>query len=118
MNKNSLTIIVSRLYAVDSSIYHSLNTQFGVMAVPSIFVFHNGRPLFKYNYTEYSLPSFTQTFSLLTGLEPENVTEVTEADYLGPVPSEAVVTTNYYLILACLFTAVCGAWHASKSRCV
>ena len=45
------------------------------MAVPSIFVFHNGRPLFKYNYTEYSLPSFTQTFSLLTGLEPENVTE-------------------------------------------
>ena len=59
---------LSRLYAVDSGEHHSLNTQFGVMAVPSIFVFHNGRPLYKYNYSEYNLASFTQTFSLLTGL--------------------------------------------------
>ena len=57
-----------RLYAVDSGEHHSLNTQFGVMAVPSIFVFHNGRPLYKYNYSEYNLASFTQTFSVLTGL--------------------------------------------------
>ena len=56
-----------RLYAVDSSEHHSLNTQYGVMAVPSIFVFHNSRPLYKYNYTEYNLSSFTQFVSLLTG---------------------------------------------------
>ena len=49
-----------RLYAVDSSLHHSLNTQYGVMAVPSILVFHNSRPLYKYNYTEYSLAGFTQ----------------------------------------------------------
>ena len=57
-----------RLYAVDSSEHHSLNTQFGVMAVPSIFVFHNSRPLYKYNFTEYNLESFTQFVSLLTGI--------------------------------------------------
>ena len=65
--KNQNLIIFYRLYAVDSSEHHSLNTQYGVMAVPSIFVFHNSRPLYKYNYTEYNLSSFTQFVSLLTG---------------------------------------------------
>ena len=103
------------------------------MAVPSIFVFHNGRPLYKYNYSEYNLTSFTQTFSLLTGLcphlielcililitlglDPVNVTELTEADWAGPVPSEAVIGTNYYLVLAWVFSLACAAWHASKSQ--
>jgi len=105
-----------RLYAVDSGEHHSLNTQFGVMAVPSIFVFHNGRPLYKYNYSEYNLASFTQTFSVLTGLEPENVTELTAEDMAGPVPSVAVITTNYYLVLAWGFTLLTAAWHVSKSQ--
>jgi len=105
-----------RLYAVDSGEHHSLNTQFGVMAVPSIFVFHNGRPLYKYNYSEYNLASFTQTFSLLTGLEPINVTELTAEDMAGPVPSVAVITTNYYLVLAWVFTLTTASWHVSKSR--
>lgn len=105
-----------KLYAVDSGEHHSLNTQFGVMAVPSIFVFHNGRPLYKYNYSEYNLASFTQTFSLLTGLEPMNVTEPTAEDMAGPVPSVAVITTNYYLVLAWVFTLVTASWHVSKSQ--
>lgn len=105
-----------KLYAVDSGEHHSLNTQFGVMAVPSIFVFHNGRPLYKYNYSEYNLASFTQTFSLLTGLEPINVTELTAEDMSGPVPSVAVITTNYYLVLAWVFTLTTASWHISKSR--
>ena len=102
------------------------------MAVPSIFVFHNGRPLYKYNYSEYNLASFTQTFSVLTGLcklhcqvecipiisglEPENVTELTAEDMAGPVPSVAVITTNYYLVLAWGFTLLTAAWHVSKSQ--
>lgn len=106
-----------RLYAVDSSEHYSLNTQYGVMAVPSIFVFHNSRPLYKYNFTEYNLASFTQFVSLLTGLEPENITELSEDDYLGPVPCVPKQTTNYYLLLAFIFTFLCGLWHVSTSHC-
>jgi len=106
-----------RLYAVDSSEHYSLNTQYGVMAVPSIFVFHNSRPLYKYNFTEYNLASFTQFVTLLTGLEPENITEVSEDDYHGPVPCVPRQTTNYYLLLAFIFTLLCGLWHVSNSHC-
>jgi len=105
-----------RLYAVDSSEYHSLNTQFGVMAVPSIFVFHNSRPLYKYNYTEYSLENLSQFVTLLTGIDAVNGTEVLEQDYVGPVPSVPVVGRNYYLLLATIFTLVCITWELSTSR--
>lgn len=104
-----------KMYAVDSSMHHSLNTQYGVMAVPTLLVFHNSRPLYKYNYTEYSLASFTQFVSLLTGLEPQNVTEPSSEDWEGPVPSVAVKPLNYYLLLALLFTLLCGFREFSKS---
>jgi len=104
-----------KMYAVDSSMHHSLNTQYGVMAVPTLLVFHNSRPLYKYNYTEYSLASFTQFVSLLTGLEPQNVTEPSNEDWEGPVPSVAVKPYNYYLLLAFLFTLLCGLREFSKS---
>jgi thiol-disulfide isomerase/thioredoxin len=104
-----------KLYAVDSSMHHSLNTQYGVMAVPTLLVFHNSRPLYKYNYTEYSLASFTTFVSLLTGLEPQNVTEPNPEDWEGPVPSVAVKSHNYYLLLAFLFTVLCGLREFSKS---
>ena len=52
----------------------------------------------------------------MLGLEPENVTEMTEEDYLGPVPAVAVETTNYYLVLAVMFTMMCGLWHVSTSQ--
>jgi len=104
-----------KMYAVDSSMHHSLNTQYGVMAVPTLLVFHNSRPLYKYNYTEYSLASFTTFVSLLTGLDPQNVTEPSSEDWEGPVPSVAVKTHNYYLLLAFLFTLLCGLREFSKS---
>jgi len=104
-----------KMYAVDSSLHHSLNTQYGVMAVPTLLVFHNSRPLYKYNYTEYNLDSFTQFVSLLTGLEPRNVTNPSDGDWEGPVPSVAVKPHNYYLLLALLFTLLCGLREFSKS---
>jgi len=103
------------LYAVDSSQYHGLNTHYGVMAVPTLLVFHNSRPLYKYNYTEYSLASFKEFVSLVTGLEPVNETEVTAEDWIGPVPSESVKPHNLYLWLATIFSALCGLMEFSKS---
>ena len=44
-----------------------MNTQFGVMALPSILLFHNSRPIFKYNFTDYNIASFSQFINILTG---------------------------------------------------
>jgi len=104
------------LYAVDSSRHHSLNTHYGVMAVPTILVFHNSKPLYKYNYTEYSLDKFVEFISLVTGLEAANGTEVTAADLEGPVVGRVVEQTNPYLWLALAFSLSCGLLHFSKTR--
>lgn len=85
------------------------------MAVPTLLVFHNSRPLYKYNYTEYNLASFTEFVSLLTGLEPANHTEIIPQDFMGPVPSVAVKGPNYFLLLAVVFTLLCAVIHFSKS---
>ena len=102
-------------HAVDSSKHHSLNTQYGVMAVPTILVFHNSKPLYKYNLTEYSLDKFIEFVSLVTGLEAINGTSVESEDYEGPVPSVAVEHRNFYLWLALTFSILCGIFQFSKS---
>jgi len=103
------------LYAVDSSRYHGLNTQYGVMAVPTLLVFHNSRPLYKYNLTEYSLNGFKEFVSLVTGIQPINDTDVREQDWIGPVPSVPVKPHNVYLWLAIVFSLCCGLLEFSKS---
>jgi len=103
------------VHAVDSSKHHSLNTQYGVMAVPTILVFHNSKPLYKYNLTEYSLDKFIEFVSLVTGLEAANGTTVESQDFEGPVPSVAVEHRNLYLWLALTFSLLCGIFQFSKS---
>ena len=62
-----LNVIFRRFYALDSYENHAMNTQFGVMALPSVLLFHNSRPIFKYNFTDYNLASFSQFINILTG---------------------------------------------------
>ena len=62
-----LNVIFCRFYALDSYENHAMNTQFGVMALPSVLLFHNSRPIFKYNFTDYNLASFSQFINILTG---------------------------------------------------
>ena len=58
-----------------------MNTQFGVMALPSVLLFHNSRPIFKYNFTDYNLASFSQFINILTG------------DNIPSVPQEYILLT-------------------------
>jgi len=104
------------LYAVDASLHHSLLSVHGVMATPTIIVFHNSRPAYKYNYTVYNLQGFTEFISLVTGLEPQNVTEPSPDDWLGPVPSTLVPSPPYLLLVAFLFTVCCVTRHLSTSQ--
>ena len=71
--QSGVIFISCRFYALDSYENHAMNTQFGVMALPSVLLFHNSRPIFKYNFTDYNLASFSQFINILTGVTTPSV---------------------------------------------
>lgn len=46
----------------------SFNTQFGIVGVPTVMLFHNGRPASKFNDSEYTLEMFTRFITRHTGI--------------------------------------------------
>ena len=50
-----------------NSSYYSLSTMQGVMAIPSLFLFHNGKAAARYNETEYKVDLFANFITRYTG---------------------------------------------------
>ena len=96
--------------------YHGVNTQFGILALPTILLFHNSKPVSKFNQTSsFTLDDYAQFISTLTGIEAEGLLEVTESDFSGPLPTVAEIEPDYLLYLAWIFTLVCALFYFSKS---
>ena len=57
-----------------------MNTQFGILALPTILLFHNSKPVSKFNHTNFNLDNYAQFLSTLTGIEANGLLEVTETD--------------------------------------
>lgn len=104
-----------KMAAVDAMKHHSFNTQYGIVGVPTVMLFHNGRPAAKFNDSEYNLEMFSRFITKYTGMEPQSKLFVTSADFGGPVPSVPVKETDYCLALAWIFILVCGVYYFSKS---
>lgn len=105
-----------RMFAVDSATNHIINAQYGVISVPTLLVFHNGRPMYRFNHSEYSLAKYKEFVVHLTAVEPENVSmQLTLEDYQGPVPTVAVKGFNYNLLVAALFILACGLVDLSRT---
>lgn len=47
--------------------FNSLSTMQGVMAIPSLFLFHNGKAAARYNETEYKIDLFASFITRFTG---------------------------------------------------
>jgi len=54
-------------YAIDAHLHNSLSTMQGVMAIPSLFLFHNGKAAARFNETEYRLDLFATFLTRYTG---------------------------------------------------
>ncbi|KAJ9591979.1 hypothetical protein L9F63_001491 [Diploptera punctata] len=104
-----------KMAAVDAMKHHSFNTQYGIVGVPTVMLFHNGRPAAKFNDSEYTLEMFSRFITKYTGMEPQSKLFVTSADFGGPVPSVPVKETDYCLALSWIFILVCGVYFFSKS---
>ncbi|XP_063234351.1 thioredoxin domain-containing protein 15 [Bacillus rossius redtenbacheri] len=104
-----------KMVAVDAMKFHCFNTQYGIVGVPTLMLFHNGRPAAKFNESEYTLEAFSKFVNKYTGLEPRNMLFVKSADFLGPVSSVPTKETDYCLVLSWLFIAVCAGYFFGRS---
>ena len=57
------------LMAVDASRHHTFTTQFGVLALPTILLFHNAKTFIKFNQTDFELENFTTFLTTFTGMD-------------------------------------------------
>lgn len=104
-----------RMMAVDSGLYHNVNTKFGIMAIPSVLLFHSTKFAARYNQSDYDLERLVDFISNTTEFEPQGNVSLTEADFQGPLPVEAVVGTDYMLYLAWATILICGLGFFGKS---
>ncbi|KAG8281526.1 cell redox homeostasis [Homalodisca vitripennis] len=56
-----------KMAAVNALQYQSFNTQYGIVGVPTVMLFHNGRPAAKFNDSEYTLEMFSRFITRHTG---------------------------------------------------
>ncbi|XP_004924424.1 thioredoxin domain-containing protein 15 [Bombyx mori] len=104
-----------KMVAVDALKYHGINAQYGIIGVPTLKMFHNGRPVGKFNGTEYNIHSFSKFVHAITGQNPQ-VLLVTSKDFQGPVSSVVEKETDYFLILSWLFILVCSVYYFVQSK--
>ncbi|KAF0310121.1 Thioredoxin domain-containing protein 15 [Amphibalanus amphitrite] len=105
-----------RVLAVDALENGSLNTRFGIIAVPTVLLFHNGRPVARYNQSEPTLERLAEFISSHTLLSAGGPLEITDADLAGPLPTVAEHRLDWYLVAAWLFIIVCVACAATRLR--
>ncbi|CAK1587206.1 unnamed protein product [Parnassius mnemosyne] len=104
-----------KLVALDALKYHGINAQYGIVGVPTLKMFHNGRPVGKFNGTEYNIQSFSKFVHAITGQYPLELL-VTSKDFQGPVSSVVEKDTDYFLVLSWLFIIVCSIYYFMQSK--
>eukprot|EP00088_Acartia_fossae_P027648 TRINITY_DN2839_c0_g1_i1.p1 TRINITY_DN2839_c0_g1~~TRINITY_DN2839_c0_g1_i1.p1 ORF type:complete len:327 (-),score=88.78 TRINITY_DN2839_c0_g1_i1:281-1261(-) len=107
-------------YAIEVANNLNIFSQYAVVALPSVLVFHNGKPVYGFNNSMHNLETYVQFVSNITGAKPDQNFEIEllEQDYEGPVPNTVVEKLNYNLVLAYLFILLCLLVNISKSTYV
>lgn len=102
--------------AIDAMRHHIFNTQNGIVGVPTLILFHNGRAISRFNDTEYTLDLFSKFLSKYTGISASEKSYVTSADFAGPVSSTPEKDTDYFLGLSWMFIFMCAVYYFTKSK--
>ncbi|CAH4029903.1 unnamed protein product [Pieris brassicae] len=104
-----------KMVALDALRHHGINAQYGIVGVPTLKMFHNGRPVGKFNGTEYNIHLFSKFVNAITGQNPHGLL-VMSKDFQGPVSSTAEKETDFFLILSWLFIVVCSIYYFMESK--
>ncbi|CAG7717503.1 unnamed protein product [Allacma fusca] len=104
-----------KVAAIDATVHSSVNTYFGILSVPTIMLFHNGKLVAKYNESVISLTKIAEFITSITDLEVAEKLNVTSNDFQGPLPSVQSKDRDLYLYLAWVFVIVCFVNYARRS---
>ncbi|KAL4240942.1 thioredoxin domain containing 15 [Mactra antiquata] len=103
--------------AVDTAQFSNLLARFGTVSVPNILVFHDqSRAAVKFNQTDRTFENFVTFVTNSTGLQANTTVNVTEIDYLGPVPSVPTNEPDYLLLISWIFVIFCSSYMFIKSN--
>lgn len=107
-----------RIGAIDAIRFHGLNTDFGIVGLPTIMLFHQGRPVVKFNDTASTVNYFATFVTKHTGIEPASANNlyVTSEDFHGPLSNRVEIETDYCLYLAWSFIVICSCYYFTKSK--
>lgn len=100
---------------VDSLKFYTLNADFGITGLPTLMLFHQGKPVRKYNLV---LPTAMRLIKFLwqnTNLEPvENIVsyKFNDDDFLMPLPTDE---PDPYLKLAWCFLIICFLYYTAHT---
>lgn len=106
-----------RMGAMDSFRFHSVNTEFGIIALPTLMLFHRGRPIVKFNESLFSVNNFVKFIGRHTDIEP--VTSkifVTSDDFRGPLSNKVEKVADNCLWLAWIFIGLVICYHFARSK--
>ena len=85
--------------------------RYGVVGVPSFYVFHHNKVVSKYNKTEINIESFVNYITTVTNLEPTSPVNITETDLIGPLSSQVSYTFNYVLFGSWTFCIIMSLYY-------
>ncbi|XP_013113253.2 uncharacterized protein LOC106091315 [Stomoxys calcitrans] len=95
--------------AIDAYKFPSFNTEFGIVALPTVMLFHQGRPVVKYK-GQGNCNAFVTRH---TGLKPADVPKNLPT---SPLVFSLENRTDYVLIMAWLFILSCAGYYFAQSR--
>uniref|UniRef100_A0A1A9WWV0 Thioredoxin domain-containing protein n=1 Tax=Glossina brevipalpis TaxID=37001 RepID=A0A1A9WWV0_9MUSC len=95
--------------AIDAYKFPSFNAEFGIVGLPTLMLFHQGRPIVKYR-AEVKFDTFVTRH---TGLKPS---EFPKYFALTPLLANVEYQMDHVLVLAWVFIFACSAYYFSKSR--
>lgn len=107
-----------RIGAIDAIRFHGLNTDFGIVGLPTVMLFHQGRPVVKFNDTASTVNYFATFVTKHTGIEPASASSlyVTSEDFHGPLSNRVEIETDYCLYMAWSFISICLCYYFTKSK--
>lgn len=110
-----------KVAAIDAFEHPGLNTDFGIIGLPTIALFHNGRLLHKFNITQLAtVTNFVNFITSHTNLRPNtsNVV-VTSDDFSLTNPLKMTMQEEKfdpYLWMSWIFILFCAVYYFTKSR--
>ncbi|XP_071496655.1 uncharacterized protein [Diadema antillarum] len=94
--------------AFDINLSSGVNSRYGIVAVPTIVLFHNGKLAARYNESKRTLENFVGFIHNLTGLQANKSILVSDEDHEGPISSVAIIGPDCFLWFSNVFLVLCG----------